>query len=384
LTEQPPSETPQNPKRGKARERHQRRRERQQPPAAGRGQPRQISPAGGLKLPPIPLPTNRLLLYIPAGIALVVIMVFILGRLRNDPVAAEPNAIWIGTEWTHDPREDSDVEGLVLRLRSHRIGTIYAWVSWLQADQTWRSTDKFENIKTFVQQFKRLYPEANLYGWVSVPMNVGPNNYRMDDTEIQQSIADFSASVVSDMGFDGVFLNIEPVWNDDENFLNLLRQVRAQLPEGTPLSVVVPPDWSPIGVDIPVPPLIVPGTVWSQEYKQNVALLADELAVMAYNSGLSSPGDYSTWVSYQVETFAEAIAPLGSGVDIIVGIPTYPAEPPGHDPAVENVTSAINGVQMGLANAGEAAQFVKGLAIYAEWETDEIEWAEFKTQWVDG
>lgn len=384
MEEQQASDNSTNPRRGKARERHQRRIERKQvTPSSSRASSRQITPAGGFKLPPIQLPDNRWLLSIPAGIAIVIVMVLFLRGLRNDPLETEPNAIWLGTEWTYEPPIDSDMEALILRLRANRIGTVYAWVSWLQDDQTWRGADNFENVKSFVQQFKRLYPEANIYGWISLPVNLGEDNDRLDDVEIQQTVADFSARVVSDMDFDGIFLNVEPVWDGDENFLELLRKVRASIPEGTPISVAAPPDWSPIDANIPVPPLIVPGTVWAKEYKQNVALLADEVVIMAYNSGLSNPGDYSTWVAYQVESFADAIADLGSGVDIMIGIPTYEAEPPGHDPTVENITSSVNGIQLGLINVGEDAQFIKGLAIYAEWETDEIEWAEFKTTWLD-
>ncbi|HYO88569.1 MAG TPA: hypothetical protein VER79_07960, partial [Candidatus Limnocylindrales bacterium] len=188
----------------------------------------------------------------------------------------------------------------------------------------------------------------------------------------------FSVRVVNDFGFDGVFLNIEPVWDGDENFLSLLRKVRAAVGIDTLISVATPPDWSPLNPTIPVPPLIEPGTVWSDTYKQSVALLSDELAVMAYNSGLSTPDDYSQWVAYQVETFARSISALGEGTHIMVGVPTYDAELPGHDPLVENVASAHAGFKLGLENAGSAADFVRGMAIYAGWTTDAQEWAAFK------
>ena len=232
-------------------------------------------------------------------------------------------------------------------------------------------------------QLKEAYPQVNLHGWVSFPANLGEDGYRLDDEELQQSIADFSASVVNELGYDGVFLNIEPVWDGDEAFLSLLRKVRTSVGENTPVSVAVPPDWSPEDADIPVPPLIVPGTVWSREYKQSVALLTNQMAIMAYNSGLSEADDYVEWMAYQVETFAEAVGELGEGTNVIIGIPTYDAEPPGHDPAVENVLSALQGYSLGLAQAGEDAAFVQGIAVYADWETDETEWAQFGA-WVAG
>ena len=374
------------PRRGRARERIERRHQKpspgHQPAARGRRMRSQIAPSDRFKLPEIKLPFGRPILYGVGSILLVIIVVVILGRLREGERPLPPNALWVGTNWTYQTHSDEDIQRFIRHLREHEIGTVYAWVSWLQADQTWRGVDNFENVKAFVRQFKQFYPESRLFGWVSFPVDFGPGTYRMDDETIQQAVADFSSRVIDEFGFDGVFLNIEPVWDGDQNFLSLLRRVRAVLGTATPISVAIPPDWSPLGVDIPVPPLIVPGTEWATQYKQSVALLVDEMAVMAYNSGLSRPEDYSAWVAYQVQAFAQPIAALGGGTAVVIGIPTYDAEPPGHDPLVENVTSAAEGVRAGLAAAGDAAAFVSGVAIYADWTTDDDEWAAFRRDWL--
>lgn len=385
----PESETPEErpPRRGgRARERQRRRRERHQqqqnqtvPPGS-----RHLSTPGRLKitLPTIRIPRIQLIAGAVVGVILVIAVILFLRGLKPPEVANLPHAIWIGTEWTYAVHEPEDVADLVAQWQENDIGTVYAWVSWLQEDGTWRGAENFTAVRAFVQQVKELYPQLDLHGWVSFPVNLGEDGYRLDDEELQQNIADFSGSVVTELGFDGVFLNIEPVWDGDENFLDLLRKVRASVGDTVPVSVAVPPDWSPEDADIPVPPLIVPGTIWQTEYKQSVALLTDQMAVMAYNSGLSAPDDYEIWMAYQVETFAEAIGELGEGTQLLIGIPTYDAEPPGHDPAVENVETALAGYAAGLQQAGEAAQFVRGLAIYAGWTTDDLEWAQFG-QWVN-
>jgi hypothetical protein len=344
----------------------------------------QTAPADRFKLPKVRLPVNRVGLGAVGSIMLIILVVYVLGRVRNDSAELPPNAVWLGTELTYAANDDQTIKDFVQRLREHEVGTVYAWVSWLQADQTWRGTDNFDAVQTFVRQFKQYYPEAQLYGWVSFPVNVGENNYRLDNVGLQQIIADFSARVTNEFGFDGVFLNVEPVWNDDGNFLALLRKVRAAVGDDVLISAAIPPDWSPIGANIPVPSQIVPGTVWDREYKQSVALLVDEMAVMAYNSGLTSPADYSVWMAYQVNAFAQAIDELGGGTDIVIGIPTYDAEPPGHDPNVETIPAAVEGVRAGLLEAGDAAAFVRGLGVYADWTTDEAEWAAFKQSWANG
>lgn len=388
MDSQTPEEDKKNTARGRARERQRRRKERQQQTQPSSSTPRaaqHLSATDRLRfnLSGIDLARLRLVAYGVGGAVLIVAIVLLLGQLaREDEVPILPNAVWIGTEWTYAVHEQEAVDALVTRLQDHDIGTIYAWISWLQEDETWRGAENFGAVRAFAEQFKATYPTSNLYGWLSLPVNMGENNYRLDNEDIQQNIADFSARVVSELGFDGIFLNIEPVWDGDENFLSLLRKVRVAMPESAPLSVAVPPDWSPTDATIPVPPLIVPGTEWARTYKQSVALLADELAVMAYNSGLSSPDDYTEWMAYQVNTFTEAISELGAGTQIMIGIPTYDAEPPGHDPAVENIVSAVEGVNAGLVAAGENAVFVTGLAIYADWTTDETEWADFRSAWI--
>jgi len=384
-------------RRGRARERRRKRMERAAMvrPAGSRLAKQQLVPAGALKLPEIRVPETRYLLYAAGALLLVFGILYVLGQFKgaSAPPETPPNGLWLGTEWTYALDEAAEVEELVQRLREHRIGTVYAWVSWLKPDMSWGGrrdgTNEFDEVepvvKDFVEQFKELYPESVLYGWISLP--VGPGNHDMGSEDVQQAVADFSRRTVGELGFDGVFLNVEPVWNNDTTFLSLLSRVRETVGSETPISAAIPPDWSPLGVDVPVPPLIVPGTVWDERYKQSVALIVDELAVMAYNSGLDSAPDYSQWVAYQTATYARALSALdtgaGAGAHVMIGIPTYEAEPPGHDPLVENIVSATNGVKLGLQEAGDNARYVRGVAIYADWETDETEWAQFMVNWVN-
>ncbi|HEX2906472.1 MAG TPA: hypothetical protein VHO69_06395, partial [Phototrophicaceae bacterium] len=264
----------------------------------------------------------------------------------------------------------------------HQIGTVYAWVSLLQPDGSWSDTLKLTQVKDFAARFRAAYPQAELYGWLSIAAQGLDGNNRLGDTALQQQIADFSRRVTEEFGFDGVFLNIVPVLNNDENFVMLLRKVRATLGEEMPLAVAVPPDWTPADQDVPQPPQIAPNTVWDANYKKRVALLSNQMVITAYNSGLETPDDYTAWVAYQVEAFTDVIGEMDTTTQIVISVPSYDTASPEHNPAVENIAAAVKGVQQGLQRAGEAAQFVHGLAIYAEWETDEADWQQFKDTWL--
>lgn len=379
---EPPEAEPRS--RGKARERQLRRQQRRRPQAApsSRSSRHLLSPDRvKITLPTIRIPRFRLIIGAVIGLFLFGGVILALRGFKPPEPDVMPHALWVGTEWTYAVHEPETIESFAQQLRENRIGTLYAWVSWLQEDATWRGAENFGAVRAFIGQMKTAYPELHVHGWIGFPTEIGAVGYRLDNVELQDNIADFSASVVNELGFDGVFLNVEPVWDGNEDFLELLRKVRASVGDNVPLSVAIPPDWSPEGVNIPVPPLIVPGTIWEKEYKQSVALLSDQMAIMAYNSGLSAADDYAEWVAYQVQVYADAVSELGQGTELLIGIPTYEAAPPAHDPLVENVESALQGYANGLRQSGDAASFVRGLAIYAEWTTDDLEWAQFG-QWV--
>lgn len=384
------------PRRGKARERMEKRKHVTKSggvnapppgvyaptPRSTRRVPRQISVPSNL--PRINLAIGRGTLYVIGSILLVVVVIAVLGRLRNQPPEVLPNAIWLGTEWTYDEYTDEQLAALVNRLRENKIGTIYAWVSYLQDDDTWRqaTTGAWDRVKVFRQRLKAQLPEVEIFGWLSLPVDVG-DGYRLDEVAVLDLIAALSGQLITEFGFDGVFLNVEPVWNDDQNFLELLRKVRAAVGTDVPVAAAIPPDWHPLNATIPVPPLIVPGTEWATEYKQSVALLVDQLAIMSYNSGLTSPADYSRWMAYQVETYARAVAALDINTEILIGVPTHDAELPAHNPTVETVPAAIDGLKLGIEQAGDAARYVRGAVIWAGWTTDETEWLQFKRDWVE-
>lgn len=382
--ETPESPSSPEPRTNRARERHLRRKEHQKSMAQPSGAPRQIRPSGGFELPRIQLPGNRVILYGVAAAAFLVAVVLLIGALNPPDTEVGPNAIWIGTQWTYDYPGDEALRTFVQELRDHRIGTVYAWVSLLQPNNVWSDTTRLNQIRTFIQQFKAAYPDANLYGWLSIDALGTDGSNRMGDSSVQQIIADFSQRMTNEFLFDGVVLNVVPVLDGDENYLSLLRQVRSSIGANRLLAVAVPPDWTPVNVGIPLPPRIAPGTVWEETYKQRVALIADEMIVTAYNSGFSSPEDYSAWIAYQVRAFAAAIATLDSSTRLLIGVPAYDSQPPTHDSSVENIDTATAGIRSGISQAGDAGAIVQGAAIYAEWQMTSDDWTRFRVAWAGG
>lgn len=377
-----------------ARLRQQRRKERQQQRetvvSSARRTVRQTAPVRRVQLPKVNM---RYVRPVIAGIAAVIFMVgliFAVGLFDNAPAEIAPNALWLGEEWTHTSRDASEIEALVQRLRNNEIGTVYAWVSWLQPDNVWaggrESTGTFTavepQVQTFVQQFSAAYPEANLYGWIRVPTGIG-EEYRLDSEALVNSVTAFSSQVVNVLGFDGVFVEAGPIMNGDVNFAPLLQSIRGAIGSASLLAAALPPDWTPVDVDIPKPSVIAEGMAWDREYKQRIALLLDQVVLQVYNSYLDQPEAYEAWVAYQVQTYAEAVNDLQTGTDVLISLPVYASAPPAHDSRVENLNTALAGLRDGLQAAGETAPVVVGVALYADWDMDAEAWSLYKSEWVD-
>lgn len=385
MEELPQSDNPRQKTR--ARERHERRRQGMATPSVNI--PRQLKPAGGLAMPEIRLPANRLVLYGVAAAIFLIVVVMLIGSLKNDDPQSSPNAIWIGTQWTYDSPDDEALAGLVQKLRDHQVGIVYAWVGLLQSNNTWSDTAKLESVRSFVSRFKTLYPEVRLYGWLSIDAQPVDDSTRLSDVNLQQIVADFSQRMTAEFKFDGVMLNVVPVFDNDENYLALLRKVQTSIGEDASLSVAVPPDWTPTDANIPMPPRIEPGTIWAEAYKQRVALIADQVVVTAYNSGIATSTDYAGWMAYQVKTFALALAGLQTttgipaSTELLIGVPAYDTQPLTHDTNVENIPSAVTGIETALTEIGEDSRFISGIAIYFESQMNDDDWSQVKNLWAN-
>ncbi|MBN2304456.1 MAG: hypothetical protein JXQ72_08275, partial [Anaerolineae bacterium] len=134
--------------------------------------------------------------------------------------------------------------------------------------------------------------------------------------------------------------------------------------------------------DVPIGATLDPDLTWSLDYKQQVALVGvDEMVLMAHASGLIDSGQYETWVAYQIESYIEALAELDRPADLFVALPTYDAAPE-HDPAVESIPVAVQGVRRGIELAGNHSDLIKGVGLYEYKFTDSLEWALFAEHWL--
>jgi len=392
---------PEQSRTSRARDRQRRRRERQrQREQSNRPEKRpagHLSPAGRLKLPDINTRIVQGVAFVIAAGIFMVALIIAVGMFKNDPILPDPNAYWIDQEWTYESRDLAQVNALASQLRANEVGIIYAHVSELNFDLTWTGLPEGSNqfaevepqVRAFVEQIEQSHGNLRTYGVVNIRADLDADGYRLDDPAVIEAISTFSTQVVTGLGFDGVLLNVQPVWNNDENYLQLVREVRRAIGDEALFAVAVPPDWTPIGVDVPVPSNIAPGTVWDEEFKRRVALLqVDQIVLKAFDSYLVgangfTTNDYSQWLAYQVQAYIDAIAYLDNDTRLIVTLSTEADKAVTRDAEVETVLAGISGVVQGIGRFDDDDRGVlEGIALYSSADTTNTDWDQFNDLWV--
>jgi hypothetical protein len=175
-----------------------------------------------------------------------------------------------------------------------------------------------------------------------------------------------------DEGFDGIHLNLEPVDDGNVDFLALLRALRNAVGHDhiLSLSAIRPGPFA-----IPM----APNFVWTTDYYARVAALADQVVVMAYDTGLPTTGLYRRYVAWAAQAVTETLAQKNARARLLIGIPTYDETGLMHRANVETPENAMLGVIAGLRGMGGGT--FEGVALYAEWTTDDKEWAVYERLW---
>lgn len=376
----------------KARERQQKRRSRREQmvrKAATGSNPRQTQRADRVQLPSIQLPRNPLVYLVPTGIIIMLVVIYVLGLIFGDNDETYPNAIWLNRSWTYSSRDDADLRQFVDTLRQHRVGTIYAFTSSLTAEGGWsgRSDGRNQfsevetNVSEFVVRFKEFYPEAEIYAWIEIQTNIGAVS--LADEGTQATIAEFSRQAITRLDMDGVLLDIKPLLTANPDVPPMVRAVRRSIGMDTPLAIAVQPDLTPDVETLQPLAQIAPGTAWTPEFRQQIALQADQLVLTPYHSYRTNPLDYINWVAYQVDTYIAVLDDLGAiETRLIISLPSYAESLPAHDPNVESLAAALDGVNIALDDVDPEEQpYVQGIAIYTDSDLTSSQWQVIDDKW---
>lgn len=282
------------------------------------------------------------------------------------------NAIWIEHAWVGEEKSYEEIKELVQTLEKHQIDTVFVHTGPL--DYTGNvDPEIYKYAISFLDQAKELNNDIEYQSWL------GQIRRKIDlsDAEVRSNIAKLSSILTQLIGFDGIHFDIEPVWDDDLEFIEVLKETKEIIPDNKKISVALA-EFIPKSVIDFTEPVHEFKNYNSEVNYSNVAKYADQIAVMVYDTGLDSKWVYQSFLEEQTIWLSS----LSEDTEIFIGIPAYEDETEGFDPEIENIFNALHGVINGLNNIRSTSNNISGIAIYPYWEMDVHEWRDFYDLWV--
>jgi hypothetical protein len=318
------------------------------------------------------------------GTAVVVVLavgaVLYLGRdVPHDPsphpLNHDRNAVWLEHRWLEKAHPPEEVEALFAALQRRGIGYVFPHLIPFGADGQLPPHSR-DQMRAFLAAARRIAPEVKVLPWIG-GLRAGykrmrPGTIRLDDLVQRQRIVAECRGLV-DEGFDGVHVNIEPVNEGNVDFLALLRALRNAVGEDRVLSVSA---IRPGPIALPM----APNFLWTPGYYTRVAGVTDQIVIMSYDTALPTPALYRRYVAWAATTVTTALTEGHLRARVLMGIPTYDETGLMHRASVETPENALRGVVAGLRGRGGGGTF-EGIALYAEWTTDEAEWESYERIW---
>lgn len=312
---------------------------------------------------------------------LVVVWAFVVGIRANQPGSyynKGHNAVWLGHEWAQDAKNDAEIDALVDRLAAHQVDTIFVHCGPLGEDGK-ISPERYAAVLNFVDKVKGRDHGMKILAWlgqIRTKLNLG-------DPEIRENIVRTAQIFTKMIGMDGVHYDIEPVWDKDDGFIELLKETRDGVGDGKMISVALAEF---------IPNSFIWWTANVFDFKNyntelnylNVASYADQIVDMVYDTGIDRKFLYEWFVKEQVIWVTDLLSNLvadGRRVEFLIGIPAYEEAKEGFNPEAENVGSGIVGVVNGLNDIRSESDYFDGIAIYADFEMSELEWGIYDALW---
>lgn len=285
------------------------------------------------------------------------------------------NGIWIQHAWVGNEQDPQAVYDLALKLQKYDIKYIYIHTGPFDADGT-IPEERYKFAKEFLRLLKEKNPNLIPLAWVGQVRS----ELEIESEDVRKNIVAVCEKLITEIGFNGLHYDIEPIPHGDEYFLTLLGETRVAVGENIIISVAAD-EWQPSTLS-DIVGLILDENIksyWETTYFEDVAKIADQIAVMTYDTSLTDPEHYEWFVEQQIIYLTQILAEYDT--ELLIGIPTYEDDKEGFDPLVENMETGLNGIIAGLNNKRAAADVFTGVAIYADWETSEQEWDIYEKLW---
>jgi len=311
-----------------------------------------------------------------ATLALVAYVAFApAGDEAPHPFNHDRNGVWLEHRWLEREHSDAEMDGLFQSLVGHGIAYVFPHLIPF-GPAGGLPVHSREQMRAFLLSARRVAPQIKVLPWVG-GLRTGyrrqrPGTLDLGDLSQRQRIVAECRGLI-DEGFDGIHLNVEPVDDGNDDFLALLRALRTAVGPDRILSLSAT---RPGPIALPM----APNFFWTPEYYARIGALADQLVVMAYDTGLPTAPLYKRYAAWAAATVTSELLSHHSRARVLLGVPTYRERGLMHRAGVETPANAIAGIVAGLRGLGGGGTF-EGVSLYAEWTTDADDWAVYERLW---
>jgi hypothetical protein len=290
------------------------------------------------------------------------------------------NGLWARHQWVGQAHSQAEYRVLANTLRQGEISDVFFHVGPLDPDGS-IPPGRYAHVAALLAAMDRLAPGVRAQAWVGQVTRQGAGPLDLDRQAVRDRIVR-TATMLLDLGFDGIHYDLEPVYPVDGKFLELLdRTHELTRGRGAVLSVSLEQLERVNGLQT-VAAAVLPDVHYpprpSRAFLERVARRVDQVAIMAYDTELPADWLVGRHFAWQAEHVTELV---GDQVTVFIGVPTYAQGQP--FPWAENLRSAIRGTRRGLDRLDQQPSHPVGLAVYADWTTTPDEWALYRAAWVD-
>lgn len=282
------------------------------------------------------------------------------------------NAVWIEHTWVDSAHTDQEVNDLVNKLKKYQINTVFVHVGPLEKSGA-IPEKTYEFAMNFLDKARRFDENIQYQAW----MGQLRNKIDLDDGGVRKNIAKQAMIFTKMVGFDGVHIDIEPVWDGDEDFIKTIKEIREIIGNDKKISVALA-EFIPQSVVWLVEKIHKFENYNTEINYENVANYADQIVVMAYDTGINNKIVYKWLIKEQIVWLTRLL----DDKEILMGLPAYEDENKGFNPEVENIKNGLNGIVKGLNDLRSKEENFTGVAIYPFWEMDLSEWGTYEELWL--
>jgi hypothetical protein len=314
----------------------------------------------------------RLLLFLTGLLAADGLLSPLIRIPRPQGPVRDENGLWLRSGWYRGEHSNTEIEALAARLASDRIRFAYFHVRHVQADGTLRFHCRAEARRLNFQLCavnRTIRPIAWIYA--GNRGDGGLPKVDLSDRQVRARMVKEAVWLVRDCGFAGVQWDYEVCADGDPAYPQLLHETREALRYRQGIVGVCTAVWSPR-----------PFSGWGRDYFMQLALESDQLAVMAYDTGLYWPRAYRWLVAEQVRQVLPAVRIANPKCQVLIGVPTYARGGLSHAAWSENLPNALAGVRDGLASKPAGVGSLAGVALFADYTTQPAEWRDYRRLWL--